>query len=67
MVFFPQLGVFKTQSRWCIRLYLPAVGSLASPRQWDLLLDPKDMGPPKMVSGTHTVPISLGIRKWEWD
>ena len=27
---------------------------------------PKDMGPPKMVSGTHTIPISLGIRKWEW-
>ena len=26
---------------------------------------PKDMGPPKMVSGTHTIPISLGIRKWE--
>ncbi len=22
---------------------------------------PKDMGPPKMVSGTHTIPISLGI------
>ena len=19
-----------------------------------------------MVSGTHTIPISLGIRKWEW-
>ena len=25
------------------------------------------MGPPKMVSGTHTMgPISLGIQKWEW-
>ena len=23
------------------------------------------MGPPKMVSGTHTIPISLGIRTWE--
>ena len=22
---------------------------------------PKDMGPPKMVRGTHTIPISLGI------
>ena len=26
----------------------------------DLPGTPKDMGPPKMVSGTHTIPISLG-------
>ena len=24
-------------------------------------LSGKDMGPPKMLSGTHTIPISLGI------
>ena len=28
---------------------------------------PPTMGPPTMVSGTHTIPISLGIRTWEWD
>ena len=27
----------------------------------DLPGTPKDMGPPKMASGTHTIPISLGI------
>ena len=29
--------------------------------QGDLPGTPKDMGPPKMVSGTHTITISLGI------
>ena len=24
--------------------------------QWDFQGPPKDMGPPKMVSGTHTIP-----------
>ena len=35
----------------CSRVIYPG-----PPRTWD----------PLMGSGTHTIPISLGIRKWEW-
>ena len=27
---------------------------------------PKDMGPPKMVSGTHTIPMFESLKIWEW-
>ena len=33
--------------------------------QWDFQ-GPPNNGTPFMVSGTHTIPISLGIRTWEW-
>ena len=51
--------IFRTSQRWDPMESFPGENWLQGSRV--IPGTPKDMGPPKMVSWTHTIPISLGI------